>query len=188
MLLSSDAMAQRSTIGSFELRPLQPGEALIVCEPGGDGPFEIGCRGQRPQPRYAPMEPRGVVLRERTADGSRRIGYGMLRAVEGAHALGEAIVHWDDGPPVGEGLCERIVDALVAIAKLEGMRRLRVVMREQDVAASRWIRRLATQPNVCVEGRRAMVEFPVAAFCALGSASSPTADAAARPTAVNRAA
>jgi len=145
---------------AMELRPLRAGEPLFSRV---DAPFEeTDSRCLRL--RYAPVDPAGVVLLQKDGDGSRRVGIGLLTRVEGAHALGDVqLILLED---VDAGECqERMIEAVVALAKQAGIRRLRLRFGARDVSALPWVRRLQTRPALEVHGDWTRIEFPTAAFC-----------------------
>lgn len=165
MLSSGVVMHGEDDMVDVKLRPLLPGEALHGFERDDAEPGESDS--QRPQLRYAPSDPRGVVLIGNRRDRRARLGFGLLRPVEGAHALveGELCVGVTD-PRRRAALQERLLDALIRLARREGSRRLRLRMRVDELANGPWARRLLVTPSVRVSHGMATVEFPLAAYYA----------------------
>lgn len=157
------------------LRPVVAGEALYGFERDDADATESDC--QRPQLRYAPSEPRGVMLVARRDDCSARLGFGLLRPIEGAHALveGELCVGAMDSRRRAAHQ-EHILDALIQLARSQGSRRLRLKMRTDQLAEGPWTRLLLVAPAVHISGATATVEFPVAAYLSRRSGSGAPSD------------
>lgn len=163
MLSVEGPMERRDAFPELTLRPVESGEALFGFAHGNARASESDS--QRPQVRYAPTDPQGVVLLG-CGEGTRaRLGVGLLKPVEGAHALVEVELCVGASDPERRFIYqERLLEALVVLAKATGARRMRLRMGLSELTRGPWIRCLQTQPSVHVIAGTATVEFPVAAY------------------------
>lgn len=152
------------------LRPVHPGEALFGFE--RDDATSSESDSQRPQLRYAPSDPQGVVLLGRRGDQWMRLGVALLWPVEDAHALAEGEFYLGEIDPERRARYQaRMLDALVVLAKTTGSRRLRLRLGQDELSVGPWARCLQTPPAVRRGPACTTIEFPIAAY--FGGATRP---------------